>query len=165
MSRGGKLILIKSILEALPVYWMHFWILVGIIEKIRKMCFKFLWSGSCGSKVSLPWTSWKVLANPKSMGGWGLKFPSLFAKSLAAKSVWNIIHGTRLEVQVVIHKYIRPLTVLDWIRDKDKKKSGISICWKSVLWFFNLIGEFLVWKVGNGANVRIGLDPWAGCKW
>ena len=55
--------------------------------------------------------------------------------------------------------------MLDWIRDKDKKKSGISICWKSVLWSFNLIGDFLVWKVGNGADVRIGLDPWVGCKW
>ena len=41
LSRGGKLILIKSVLEALPVYWMHFWIPVGIIEKIRKICFKF----------------------------------------------------------------------------------------------------------------------------
>ena len=132
---------------------------MGIIEKIRKLCFKFLWSGSCGSSFGLPWTSWKVLANPKFMGQWGLKVPSLFSKALASKSVWNIIHGTWLWVQIVIHKYIRPLTVLDWIRDKDKKKSCISICWKSVLWSFNLIGDFLVWKVGNGADVHIGLDP------
>ena len=68
LSRGGKLILIKSVLEALPVYWMHFWILVGIIEKIRKLFFKFVWSGSCGSSSGLPWTSWKVLENPKFLG-------------------------------------------------------------------------------------------------
>ena len=138
---------------------MHFWIPVGIIEKIRKLCFKFLWSGSCGSNSSLPWTSWKVLANPKSMGGWGLKFPSLFSKALATKSVWNVIHCTGLWVHIVIQKYIWPLTMLDSIRDKDKKKSRISICGKSVLWSFNLIGDFLVWKVGNGADVCIGLDP------
>ena len=34
-----------------------------------------------------------------------------------------------------------------------------------MLWSFHLIGDFLVWKIGNGANVQIGLDPWAGCKW
>ena len=42
LSKGGKLILVKSILEAIPVYSMHFWIPLGIIEKIKKLCFKFL---------------------------------------------------------------------------------------------------------------------------
>ena len=23
----------------------------------------------------------------------------------------------------------------------------------------------MVWKIGNGTAVRIGLDPWIGCKW
>ena len=41
----------------------------------------------------------------------------------------------------------------------------MSICWKAVLWSFDLIGNFLTWKVGNGTNVRIGLDSWVGCKW
>ena len=57
------------------------------------------------------------------------------------------------------------MTILDWIRSTDKKKKNISICWKSVLWAFDLIGNFLVWKIGSGNAVRIGLDPWAGCKW
>ena len=107
---------------------MHFWISVGIIEKFVKLCFKFLWSGSCGSSSEFPWTSWKVLANPKTLGGWGLKVPALFAKALAAKSVWNIIHGSGLWVHIVMQKYIWPLTLLDWIREKDETKSGISIC-------------------------------------
>ena len=57
LSKGGKLILVKSILEAIPVYWMHFWIPLGIIEKIRRLCFKFLWTGNSDSS-GLPWTSW-----------------------------------------------------------------------------------------------------------
>ena len=102
LSRGGKLVLIKSVLEALPVFWMHFWIPSGIIEKIRKLFFKFLWSGGDGSSSGLPWTSWKVLASPKSLGGWGLKVTALFAKALVAKSVRNIINGSGLRVQIVI---------------------------------------------------------------
>ena len=143
---------------------MHFWIPIGIIEKIRKLCFKFLWSGGDGTSSGMPWISWKVLANPKSLGGWGLKVPALFAKALVAKSVWNIIHGSGLWVQIVTQKYIWPLTLLDWIREKDKKKSGISICWKFVIWSFHLIDDFLVWNIGNGANVRIGMDPWEGAN-
>ena len=31
LSKGGNLTLVKSVLEAISVYWMHFWIPVGII--------------------------------------------------------------------------------------------------------------------------------------
>ena len=76
---------------------MHFWIPLGIIEKIRKLCFKFLWAGNSDSS-GLPWTSWKALACPKFLGGWGLKILVLLAKALAAKNVWNLLHGTGLWV-------------------------------------------------------------------
>ena len=120
---------------------------MGIIDKIRKLCFKFLWSGKHNS-YGLPWTSWKILANPKSLGGWGLKFPIVFAKALAAKNVWNIIHGTGLWVKIVVQEYIHPLNILEWIRSPDKNKKNISICWKDVLWAFDIIENFLVWKIG-----------------
>ena len=94
------MILIKAVLEVILVYWMHFWIPLGIIEKIRNLCFKFLWSDKQNSH-GLPWTSWKLLANPKSLGGWGLKVLVVFAKALATKNVWNIIHGTGLGVKIV----------------------------------------------------------------
>ena len=41
----------------------------------------------------------------------------------------------------------------------------MSICWKSVLWYFDIIGNNIVWKIGSGATVHLGLDPWVGCKW
>ena len=34
-----------------------------------------------------------------------------------------------------------------------------------VLWSFDLIGQALVWRIGTGTEVRIGIDPWQGCKW
>ena len=156
--------MIKAVLEATPVYWMHFWVPLGVIDKIRKLCFNFLWAGNQKSS-GLSWISWKTIALPKSLGGWGLKVPILFAKSLAAKKVWDIIHGSGLWVKIAYQKYIFPLNKLDWIRSSAKKKKNISICWKAVLWAFDLIGEFLVWKVGSGKAVRIGLDLWVGCKW
>jgi len=164
LSKGGKLILIKAVLEAIPVYWMHFWVPMGVIDKIRKLCFNFLWAGKQNSS-GVPWISWKLLALPKSLGGWGLKVPVLFAKALAAKNVWNIIHGSGLWVKIATQKYIYPMNILEWIRSNAKKKKNISICWKAVLWAFDLIGNSLVWKIGTGKDVHIGLDPWSGCKW
>ena len=57
------------------------------------------------------------------------------------------------------------MNILEWIRSTIKKKKNISICWKAVLWAFDLIGNFLVWKIGSGNAVHIGLDPWVGLKW
>ena len=57
------------------------------------------------------------------------------------------------------------MNILEWIRSNTKKKKNISICWKVVLWAFDLIGNSLVWKIGDGKDVCIGLDPWSGCKW
>ena len=119
--------MIKSILEAIPIYWMHFWIPVGVIEKIRKLCFRFLWSGH-KDLSGHPWISWKTLACPKFLSRWGLKIPAVFFKALAAKSVWNIIAGSGLWVQVDVQKYIYPLTILYWIWVHVKKKKNISIC-------------------------------------
>ena len=41
----------------------------------------------------------------------------------------------------------------------------MSICWKVVLWSFDIIGNNLVSKIGNGVDVHLGMDPWVGYKW
>jgi hypothetical protein len=43
LSRVGRLMLVKSILEAILVYWMSIaWIPKGVLEKLRQICFTFL---------------------------------------------------------------------------------------------------------------------------
>ena len=42
---------------------------------------------------------------------------------------------------------------------------NISIRWKVFLMYFDLFCDGIIWKVGNGANVCIGTNPWVGCKW
>jgi hypothetical protein len=70
----------KSILEVIPIYWMSLsWIPKGILEKIRRICFKFLWEGSKDQYV-FPWVNWEELAAPKILGGWGLKKTSFSQK-------------------------------------------------------------------------------------
>jgi hypothetical protein len=35
---------------------------------------------------------------------------------------------------------------------------------ESVIKAFDLIGNSLVWRVGFGRSVRLGMDLWPGCK-
>eukprot|EP00253_Pinus_taeda_P025512 PITA_25512 len=65
LSRVGRLTLIKSVLSAIPVYWAALtWIPKGVMEKIRRICYRFLWSGSKESS-GLPWVAWDKVARPK----------------------------------------------------------------------------------------------------
>lgn len=43
LSKVGRLVMVKAVLEVMPVYWMALtWIAQGILEKIRRICFSFL---------------------------------------------------------------------------------------------------------------------------
>ena len=47
LSRGGRLVLIKSVLEGIHVYWNSIVVIPkGILDKIRRLSFKYLWSGN-----------------------------------------------------------------------------------------------------------------------
>jgi hypothetical protein len=133
------------------------WIPKGILERIRKLCSKFLWAGN-QEKFILPWVKWSTLALPKSLGGWGLKNIFLFAKSLASKSVWRLISTENIWTQVVTHKYILSDSLMEWIRRPSKKHLATSIIWKAMVFSFDVIGDGLAWKVGKGNKVRVGRD-------
>ena len=79
------MVLVKVVLEAIVVYWMSLaWIPKRILEKARRICFRFLWSGKQETHVT-PWVRWERISIPKGLGGWGLKNIFLFAKYLVAK--------------------------------------------------------------------------------
>ena len=81
--------MVKSVLESISVYWMYFWIPVGVIEKIRKTCFKFF-SSIFSNKKIMAWVKWHSLDLPKKHGGRGFKIPALFSNALAAKKCLEV---------------------------------------------------------------------------
>lgn len=69
LSRVGRLILIKAMLEATWVYWMSpTWIIRGILSRIQNICCRFLWKGKQQGKI-FAWEKWESLALPKKWGG------------------------------------------------------------------------------------------------
>ena len=86
LSLGGRLVLIRSVLSSIPVYWLSlFPISVSILEKLRKIIFSFLW-GSSSNKFKFHLIDWKLLARPINQGGWGIMHLPSFSLSLRMKS-------------------------------------------------------------------------------
>ena len=77
LSRRGRLVLLKGALQRISVYWATIaYISKGILQKLRKKFFSFLWSANRHSE-GIPLARWKLLASPKDLGGWGIKNPFL----------------------------------------------------------------------------------------
>jgi hypothetical protein len=46
LSLGGRYVLVKSVLESLPVFWLAVANFpISVLNKIRRVMFNFLWSG------------------------------------------------------------------------------------------------------------------------
>lgn len=164
LSQGGRLVLAKSVFELISVYLHNLaFIPKGVLEKVQKCCFNFLWQGSSEYKGT-HWVSWKKVALPKSLGGWGLKDIFSFGRSLAAKPLWNFISKYSLWKQILAQKNISLNTINDWIKREPKHIQNVSNQWKALSLAFALVGVFLAWKVSNGTTVRIRKDAIIDCN-
>lgn len=73
LSYRGKLVLIKSVLQSIPVYnMMDFKLNITISDKIDKICNKFMWLGDLKKrKISL--ASWNSICMEEDKGRLGLR--------------------------------------------------------------------------------------------
>lgn len=73
LSLGGKVVLLKSVLTALLIYFFSFFKAPeGVIRSIETMFKRFLWGGS-EEKRSIHWVAWAKICRDKVEGGLGLK--------------------------------------------------------------------------------------------
>ena len=90
LSFAGRVCLIKSVINAIPLFFLSFFkVPVGVCKEITKLQRKFLWGwGAEGRKIA--WTSWENICKAKEEGGLGIKSIDLFNKALLAKWFWRM---------------------------------------------------------------------------
>jgi len=61
-------------------------------------------------------------------------------------------------------KYVTPDMVMDWIKSPIKQQNNASIIWKAIIYYFHLVGDWMIWQIGKGDKMQIGLNPWVERK-
>uniref|UniRef100_A0A803P9R9 Reverse transcriptase domain-containing protein n=1 Tax=Cannabis sativa TaxID=3483 RepID=A0A803P9R9_CANSA len=84
-SQAGREVLIKSIIQAIPVYVMScFRISKGLLSEIQALIARFWW-GSSTTKHQIHWGNWEKLCKDKWSGGMGFRNLEDFNQALLAK--------------------------------------------------------------------------------
>ena len=85
LSRAGKEIMLKSVIQAIPLYVMScFRLPVAICDRMRTTISNHWWGIEDGKK-KLHWRSWEWLTTPKAMGGMGFRDMELFNQAMLGK--------------------------------------------------------------------------------
>jgi hypothetical protein len=164
LTMGGRLILVKSVLEGLAVYWMTLEkIPKKIINTIRSLSTNFLWNGH-GSKHSFHLCSWDLLARPRKAGGWGLKNLLTFNTALLASSFWRALTHNSIWHKIVMDKYLGSINLCDWLRKPTLLQKSASPFWKGMVNSSPIILHWLRWKPGTGKKIKIGRDMIVGLE-
>ncbi|KAF7824519.1 ribonuclease H [Senna tora] len=156
ISQAGRVTLINSVLQALPIYQMSNGALPKkVSDKIESITNNFFWGiKSNGYRIHL--LKSEALRQPKWKGGLGFKNINCFNKALLAKNVWRLIERPNtLLSRWFLGKYQDPSKELDF-----KKTSQDSLYWKNIVKSKNLVIDNLKWTVGNGEYIRTSSKFW-----
>ena len=75
LSRGGRLILLKAVLSAIPIYYMSiFTMLAGVTRRLEKSMRSFLWRGSQPNEArGTALVAWAIVCRLVTQGELGIR--------------------------------------------------------------------------------------------
>jgi hypothetical protein len=156
LSKAGKEILIKAVAQAMPTYAMScFDLTKTLCDEIGRMVARYWWA-NMDNERKMHWVSWEKMCIRKEEGGMGFRDLYLFNLAMLARQAWRLITVEEsLCAQVLRAKYYMNGNLLSAV-----ERLGISYSWRSILRGVQAMKEGLIWRIGNGHNVNIWLDPW-----
>ncbi|XP_013589029.1 uncharacterized protein LOC106404232 [Brassica napus] len=149
LSKGGKEVLIKSILLALPTYVMSTFLLpLEICENLASAIAQFWWSSN-PPKRGIHWAKWEKVCLPREEGGIGFRMIHEFNLALLGKQLWRLVQfPDSLVARVLRGRYYRLSSSL-----RVHSASSTSAARKLLL-----LG--IRQKIHSGYEVRVWEDPW-----
>jgi hypothetical protein len=156
LSKAGREVMIKSVLQAIPSYVMSIFLLPDtIISTIENMMNSFWWG--CGGSRSrgIHWVSWEKLSVHKSHGGMGFKDLTAFNLAMLGKQGWKFqTYIDSLVSRIFKARYFPHGTYLTASLGHNP-----SFVWRSILHARFIVRGGARWCIGTGATIPILHEP------
>ncbi|KAK1291395.1 hypothetical protein QJS10_CPB17g01214 [Acorus calamus] len=155
LTMAGRLLLIKSVLNALPIHLLHATTLpLSTIHDIEQATRSFLWSGEARRR-SVHLLNWETVTSPHSLGGLGLKKLQVVRKAVLAKLAFQILLQPNITRELLALKY-------GWAGNpwEIQHTSRSDPVWKSLSTGLKLIHPQLRRIPGVFNDTDLLRDPW-----
>lgn len=162
VEQAGKVILVNSVLAAMPVYQASILLAPkAIINQLDVLLRRFLWEGGKNGENKIHLVSWEKVKAPKIEGGLQIRDIPTQNVALGGKILWWIIDGKSGWSSTALRKkYFRghKERCLDSAPSTRKGSPISTLCFKAQ----NLIFANTYWIPGNGKKINIWEDSILG---
>lgn len=157
ISKPGKEVLLKTVIQALPSYAMGVFLLpIDMCKEIEQLMCNYWWKSDSNSKKGIHWVSWEKMCRPKCNGGMGFRRLHDFNIALLGKQGWRLLNQENsLATKVFKARYFPHGSFLD-----AELGNNPSFIWRSILALQNLVKAGTRWRIGSGSRVKVLEDAW-----
>ncbi|CAK8577706.1 unnamed protein product [Lathyrus sativus] len=158
LSKAGKEVMIKLVLQAIPSYVMSLFILPdAVCNDIEKMLNSFWWGGGSNNK-GIHWLACDKLAFSKKDGGLGFRDFKAFNMSMVAKQGWNLLS----KPHALVSRIFKARYFLRTSYFESNRYNSIFM-WRSIWKAKDVLSLGCRWSIGDGSQIKVMHEPWI--KW
>lgn len=155
LSKAGKEVLIKAVLQSIHTYIMSCFMLPGYLVRSIETSIRNFWWGT-GTKRSIAWLPWSHLCQTKAKGGLGFRDLKSFNLALLAKQCWRLVTNLdSLMGRILKARYFPNSSFME-----ASMESRPSATWRSILQARPFLQQGLWIRIGHGFHTSIWEDPW-----
>lgn len=157
LSRAGKAVMIKNVLQTIPAYTMScFKVPKTLCQEIERLMNAFWWKSNGSNNKGIRWCAWDKISMSKRRGGLGFRNLQGFNMALLGKQCWNLItKPDSLVARVLKARYYPRCHLIHATRS-----GGSSYTWSGLWEAKESMQNGLRWVLGDGQSISIKSDRW-----
>ncbi|CAH9124076.1 unnamed protein product [Cuscuta epithymum] len=153
LSRAGREVLLKSVIQSMPTYAMNVFLLpLEMCNDIEKLMNGYWWKGADLTKRGIRWRKWQGLCVPKRQGGLGFRRLREFNVAMLAK----LIKEPNSLVGRILKSRYYPNT--DFFGAK--VGANPSFTWRSIMEAKEVVASGIRQRVGDGKETMVWGHAW-----